>query len=72
MRKKNLVKLKPKERKYLKELIAKGEKGEFISFASKGIRRVKDWLNALPSGTISTWDELKMIFLSRFFPTMKY
>jgi len=32
----------------------------------------KDWLNALPSGTIATWDQLKKQFLDRFFQTTKY
>lgn len=29
--------------------------------------RDRDWLNALPSGSIVTWDQLKGDFLSRFF-----
>jgi len=31
--------------------------------------RVKDWLKALPSRSIATWDQLKKAFLIRFFPT---
>lgn len=34
--------------------------------------RAKDWLNAIPSGSITTWDQLKKAFLSHFFPTTKY
>jgi hypothetical protein len=34
--------------------------------------RAKDWLNALPSGVIATWDDLKKSFLHRFYPTVKY
>jgi len=35
-------------------------------------RRARDWLDALPSGTIETWDQLKREFLDRHFPTAKY
>jgi hypothetical protein len=31
-----------------------------------------DWLDALLSGTIETWDQLKREFLDRYFPTEKY
>ena len=31
-----------------------------------------DWLDALPSGSIETWDHLKREFLDRYFPTAKY
>ena len=34
--------------------------------------RAKDWLDALISGTIETWDQLKREFLDRYFPTAKY
>lgn len=34
--------------------------------------RTKDWLNALPSGTKATLDDLKKEFLRRFFLTTKY
>ena len=28
----------------------------------------KDWLYDLPSGTINTWNEMKRIFLEKYFP----
>jgi len=34
--------------------------------------RAMEWLDALPSGTIETWDQLKREFLDRYFPTAKY
>jgi len=34
--------------------------------------RAIDWLDALPSGPIETWDQLKREFLDRNFPTAKY
>ena len=34
--------------------------------------RTRDWLDALPSGSIETWDQLKREFLDRYFPTPKY
>jgi hypothetical protein len=33
--------------------------------------RAKDWLHALPNGTIQKWDELEEKFLKRFFPLSK-
>lgn len=41
-------------------------------FAFTLIGRAKDWLLALPSGTIQSWDELELKFLERFFPMSKY
>jgi len=34
--------------------------------------KVRDWLDALPSGSIETWDQLKREFLDRYFPIAKY
>jgi len=34
--------------------------------------RARDWLDALQSGSIETWDQLKRYFLDRYFPTAKY
>ena len=34
--------------------------------------KARDWLDALPSGSIETWDQLKREFLDRYFPTAKY
>jgi len=34
--------------------------------------RAKDWLLTLPSGTIQTWDELKIEFLEKYFHMSKY
>jgi hypothetical protein len=34
--------------------------------------RAEDWRNALPSGTITTWGDLKKAFPAAFFPTTKY
>ena len=33
--------------------------------------RAKEWLNSLPPGSITTWDELVQRFLSKFFPPAK-
>ncbi|KAL5545248.1 hypothetical protein UlMin_009032 [Ulmus minor] len=33
--------------------------------------RAKEWLNSLPPGSITTWDELVLKFLSKFFPPAK-
>jgi len=33
--------------------------------------KAKDWLHALPNGTIQRWDELEEKFLKRFFPLSK-
>ena len=33
--------------------------------------KAKSWLNSLPQGTISTWEELVQIFLAKFFPPAK-
>lgn len=32
------------------------------------IGEAKTWLDELDKGTIATWDELRTIFISRFFP----
>jgi len=32
----------------------------------------EDWLNRLPSGSITTWDQLKTAFFNHFFPYTKY
>jgi len=34
--------------------------------------RAKDWLNALPSGTIASWDDLKKAFVRHFFLKVKF
>ncbi|GAU30407.1 hypothetical protein TSUD_364530 [Trifolium subterraneum] len=34
--------------------------------------RAKDWIDTLPSNTITTWDELELKFLERYFPIHKY
>jgi len=34
--------------------------------------KVRDWLDALPSRSIETWDQLKREFLDRYFPIAKY
>ncbi|XP_031254321.1 uncharacterized protein LOC116112302 [Pistacia vera] len=31
----------------------------------------KDWLYYLPSGTVTTWNEMKRMFLERYFPTSR-
>jgi len=41
-----------------------------FGYSLKG--RAKDWLNALPKGTITLWEQLKRKFLDRYFPTTKY
>ena len=33
--------------------------------------KAKAWLNSLPAGSISTWDELSNTFLTKFFPMSK-
>lgn len=33
--------------------------------------RARAWLQSLPSNSITTWDELKKVFLSRYFPPSK-
>jgi len=33
--------------------------------------RANDWFNAFPSGTLTTWDDLKKALLHCFFPTSK-
>ena len=35
-------------------------------------RKASDWLDALPSGSIETWDQLKREFFDKYFPTAKY
>ncbi|GAU21678.1 hypothetical protein TSUD_242500 [Trifolium subterraneum] len=34
--------------------------------------RAKDWIDTLPSHTITTWDELELKFLERYFPIHKF
>jgi len=34
--------------------------------------KARDWPDALPSGSILTWDQLKREFLDKYFPTAKY
>ncbi|GAU34018.1 hypothetical protein TSUD_393640 [Trifolium subterraneum] len=34
--------------------------------------RTKDWINTLPSNTITTWDELELKFHERYFPIHKF
>ncbi|MGZ7362298.1 retrotransposon gag family protein, partial [Streptococcus pyogenes] len=31
----------------------------------------KDWLYYLPSGTVTTWNEMKRMFLERYFPASR-
>src|SRR4051812_1435005 len=33
--------------------------------------RARSWLQSLPSNSITTWDELKRVFLARYFPPSK-
>jgi len=40
-------------------------------FALTLTERAKDWLHALPNGTIQQWKELEEKFLKRFFPISK-
>ncbi|WP_368859935.1 hypothetical protein, partial [Escherichia coli] len=32
---------------------------------------VKEWLYYLPSGSITTWNEMKRLFLQKYFPASK-
>ncbi|GAU51100.1 hypothetical protein TSUD_411810 [Trifolium subterraneum] len=34
--------------------------------------RAKDWIDTLPSGTITSWDELELKFRERYFPIHKF
>jgi len=34
--------------------------------------RARDWFLTIPSGTIQTWEELKLKFLEKYFPMSKY
>ncbi|KEH22526.1 hypothetical protein MTR_7g052605 [Medicago truncatula] len=53
------------------EGVSKSNKRLFFVYFLKGC--ANDWLNALPSGTIATWNQLKRAyyFLNRFFPTIR-
>ena len=31
----------------------------------------KEWLYYLPSGTVTTWNEMKKLFLEKYFPASK-
>ena len=33
--------------------------------------QAKDWLYYLPSGSITTWNEMKRLFLEKFFPASR-
>jgi len=43
---------------------------KLFGYSLKG--RAKDWLNALPSGSIAIWDQLKRAFRRCFFPISMY
>ncbi|KAH9723597.1 hypothetical protein KPL70_007175 [Citrus sinensis] len=44
---------------------------KFLMFPFSLKDKAKAWLNSLPAGSISTWDELSNKFLTKFFPMSK-
>nr|GEW19028.1 reverse transcriptase domain-containing protein [Tanacetum cinerariifolium] len=47
----------------------KNEVVRLMMFPPSLIREAKTWLDELNKGTIKTWDELRTVFISRFFPS---
>ncbi|XP_071728296.1 uncharacterized protein [Rutidosis leptorrhynchoides] len=47
------------------------EQIKLLAFPFSLAGKAKDWLYYLPSGTITTWDEMKKQFLEKFFPASR-
>ena len=54
---------------HIKDVDPNAVKLRLFPFSLRG--KAKDWLLALPKGTITSWDECTNIFMTKFFPPAK-
>ena len=47
------------------------EQVKLMAFPFSLVDSTKEWLYYLPSGTITTWNEIRQLFLEKYFPASK-